>query len=305
MTKEILEQEAEKTYVKCNLCGADDARLHLAVSGFRIMRCNRCSLTYVNPRLNEKKIFEIYNKNYFDGGGANPYYANYLSERQWRSKQQDIELVDLMKYTANGGKLLEIGCAYGFFLEAAKLRGWEARGVEISEKAGSFAKNELKHDVFIGTFMDAPLPEDYFDAVHMDGVIEHLPDPMANIRKIAKLLKKGGVIGMGTPNIASFGARTFGEGFRLLEPNAHLFYFAPATLGKMLTDNGFEILHVRYPYFNTPYCNAKELMNLVVCLWKLWAWFPLVKLFNPSFQKPVLKSPPFYGNRMMIYARKK
>ena len=304
MIEESVKPQTQKSFVKCNQCGADDTKLHLAVSGFNIVRCKRCNLTYVNPRLTEEKIFEIYNKNYFDGAGTNQYYANYLAERDWRSKEQDKELLNLMKYK-EGGKLLEIGCAFGFFLEAAKKRGWAARGVEISEKAGTFAKNELKFDVFIGTFMDAPLPENTFDAIHMDGVIEHLPDPKANIQKCAKLLKKGGVIGMGTPNIASFGARTFGEGFRLLEPNAHLFYFAPATLGRMLTENGFEIIHVRYPYFNTPYCSAKELKNLAVCLWKLWVAFPLTKLFNPSFQKPVLKSPPFYGNRMMIYARKK
>lgn len=296
--------EKSRTAVRCNHCGADDTRPYLSVSGFDIVQCKRCALKYVNPRLNEEKIAEIYNKNYFDGAGTNQYYANYLSERDWRSREMEKEVVRLGRMT-RPGRILDIGCAYGFFLEMARKHGWQVSGVEISQKAGSYARDQLKMDVFVGPFNESRFPDGAYDVVHADGVIEHLPDPDADLKHCARLLKKGGLICLGTPNIDSLCARVYREGFRLLEPNAHLFYFSPRTLGALLEKNGFEVVRVRYPYFGTPYCNAKELRNLAVGLFKIGVLYPLRSLFDRSYKAPVLKSPPFYGNRMMIYARKK
>ncbi len=292
-----------KNYVACNLCGADDAKDYLHVEGFRIVRCMKCDLIYVNPRLTDDAIHDIYNKNYFNAESTKPYYKNYLGEKSWRSIEQEKEVIRLTKMK-KPGKLLEFGCAFGFFLEMARKHGWVPSGVEIPRQAGEHARAQ-GFDVFVGPFLDSNFPEGTFDAIHADGVIEHLPDPRENVRRCAALLKRGGILVLGTPNIASFCSRVYRAGFRLLEPNAHLYYFSPKTLSALLEKEGFRIVKIRYPYFNSPYCNRKELLELLKGLWKIGVEFPVRRLLDRSFKAPVLKSPPFYGNRMMIYAEKR
>ena len=138
---------------------------------------------------------------------------------------------------------------------------------------------------------------EFFDAITMYQVLDHLPDPLGSLRLAHRLLRPGGVAAMLLVNIESFCARVFGAGYRLLAPN-HLYYFSPRTITAALAQAGFRVLRIDYPYFDTPYCNARELKTLLVRTFQALVWSRLT-----GSGEPVL-SPPFYGNMMVVFAAK-
>ena len=136
-----------------------------------------------------------------------------------------------------GRRLLDVGCYIGIFLEIAQERGWEAWGIEPSHWAVGEARSKGLR-VVEGTLDDVHLAEESFDVITMWDVIEHLIDPMRELRESHCLLKKGGLICIHTMNIESPLARLMGSHWPWLM-EMHLCYFSPRTLGEMLRKAGF------------------------------------------------------------------
>ncbi len=279
--------------VSCNLCGANQTDPVFFCQGYHVVRCKKCSLTYVNPQNTRERLSEIYDNEYFESAPDRPYYKNYYAEREWRSREFSKVIAELEKFK-KPGRLLDIGAAAGFLLDAARQRGWETHGIEISKTASDFARKELKLDVRTGELLEAEFPEGSFDAITMVDVIEHVKDPAANIQKAAKLLKTGGVMVFSTPNIDAWAFKIFGTGWVFMVPEVHLWYFNPKTLSKMLECNGLKVLQVQYPYFDTPYFNPKELWNLVRQIFKRVT----------AGKDEIVKSAPMRGSLMTIFCQK-
>jgi len=136
--------------------------------------------------------------------------------------------------------LLDVGCHIGVFLEIAQERGWEAWGVEPSRWAARQARSKGLR-VIEGTLDDVHLTEEFFDVITMWDVIEHLTDPLRDLRKSYRLLRKGGLICIHTMNIESLFARLMGSRWPWLM-EMHLYYFSPRTLGEMLRKAGFTVI---------------------------------------------------------------
>ena len=137
-------------YVNCNLCGGKDSKLKYRINSVDIVRCANCGLMYINPRPSGEIIEKIYNTNYFNNKNfyavnGNLYgYESYLSEKGdiQRSFSRVIKRLD--GYVSVKERLLEIGCAMGFFLELAKNDGWQVYGLEVSKDAAAYAKDSLR-----------------------------------------------------------------------------------------------------------------------------------------------------------------
>jgi 2-polyprenyl-3-methyl-5-hydroxy-6-metoxy-1,4-benzoquinol methylase len=148
------------------------------------------------------------------------------------------------------GRMLEIGCARGHLLEAARRRGWETRGVEPSEAAAREARAKGL-DVYVGPVEAMPPLAEPVDFVHMHHVLEHLADPLATLRQVCELLKPTGLAIIEVPN--EFDNLFFRFG-RLILPerslvyairSTHQFFFNPSTLRRMLTAAGLAIERCR------------------------------------------------------------
>lgn len=140
------------------------------------------------------------------------------------------------------GRLLDVGCGNGQFLAKMRALGWDVVGVETDPKAVSVAREEYGLEVNQGTVEEAGFPTESFDAVTMNHVIEHLPDPVNTLRECRRLLKPAGRLVVITPNIRSLGSRLFGRAWRGLEPPRHLFLFSSSALKLTAERAGIEIL---------------------------------------------------------------
>ncbi|MEA2828919.1 MAG: hypothetical protein QOG43_3358 [Actinomycetota bacterium] len=138
-----------------------------------------------------------------------------------------------------GGRLLDVGCGAGRYLLVMKALGWDVVGVEPD--AGSRAVAESQGLRVVPTLADGDLAPGSFDVITLNHVIEHLADPVAELRSLRPLLAPDGLLGVATPNWASLGRRFFGPSWYALEAPRHLVLFDPATLRATVEAAGFRV----------------------------------------------------------------
>ncbi len=237
--------------VSC-LCGSDECRVlyerpysrELSADDFnattdrfdgygRIVKCRSCGLAFTNPRPEEGTVM---------GGYADSHDPDYQQESSSRSINAHLSLATVRRFAA-GGRLLELGCATGFFLNAARA-DFEVEGVEPSRWAAQEARRRFGLQVHAGTLQDARLAPGSFDALAMIDVIEHLTMPAEVVADCGRLLKPGGFLYLVTPDIDSLSAKILRGGWWALRP-AHLYYFGRGTLSRLLERAGFEVALVR------------------------------------------------------------
>jgi len=136
------------------------------------------------------------------------------------------------------GRLLDVGCGSGEWLLEMRQRGWTVEGFDFDDSAVKLARQKgLK--VECGSLEDRNYPADCFDAVTLNHVIEHVPDPVRTLAECARILKPEGKLVLFTPNNSSLGHLLFREGWRGLEPPRHLHIFSMKSLRRTLTAAGF------------------------------------------------------------------
>jgi 2-polyprenyl-3-methyl-5-hydroxy-6-metoxy-1,4-benzoquinol methylase len=208
--------------------------------------------------LEQNTIEEMYDEGYFRE--RRQYFFNDSDPIKSKNKEESAERnfhsgLSLIGQFAPGVKLLDVGCAVGAFLSLAKTAGWDTSGVDISEYAVSYCRNTLGHDVHWGELKNVCFPREEFDVVTMWDVIEHLNDPVAELKEVHRILKMDGVVLVDTPNEDSL-LRSLARiiyvatgGFvkypiRKLYHEFHLYYFNQDTLRAAFTKSGFEIVHM-------------------------------------------------------------
>lgn len=233
--------------VRCNLCGADDTAPLTQVDGFHIVRCKRCGLLYVNPRYREDVLQEIYTETYYDHDGiVNGLeffgYDNYVADEE-NIKITFARRLKTIERHVSTGRLLDIGCATGFFLALAREKGWEVVGTEVSQFGARYGKEKLGLDVRLGTLKDLNFDAGAFDVVTLWDVIEHVTDPIAELQEIQRILCDGGLLSIITPDAGSLVARLLGrrwEEYRRVRE--HVYFFSRRTIAEMLRRVGFDVL---------------------------------------------------------------
>ena len=141
--------------------------------------------------------------------------------------------------TPAGGRLLDVGCGSGVFLQAAREAGWQISGVDFDHKAVRSA-HAMGLNVLLGGIEQFSGKENYFDVITMGHVIEHVHDPKEILVAVNRLLKPGGTLWIETPNINSVGHYFWGRHWRGLEPPRHFVIFNHGSLRSLLDLVGFE-----------------------------------------------------------------
>jgi SAM-dependent methyltransferase len=226
----------------CDLCGRR-ARKHVYdVNGYSIVECADCGLVFVDSEVGPEELVSLYDRSYYEAEDAVGYGG--YAEAEARKRHHDRTLLDEIEKRGTRGDLLEIGCAYGYFLDEARKRGWSVRGVEPSTHAARFAREQLDLDVRTAAFTDIDVDRESVDAIALWDVIEHLSNPRETIEYAGAWLRPGGVLAISTGDVKSLSARLQGADWSLMTPPWHQFYFSRKTLTSMLERTGFRVLKI-------------------------------------------------------------
>jgi len=185
---------------------------------------------------------------------------DYLSDREGLMQSFDAHLADLERL-CRPGRLLDVGCAAGFLLAAARRRGWEVVGLEMSAFAADYARREFSLEVRQEPVDQASFPQGAFDAITAFEFIEHVPNPGAALSRMHSWLRPGGVLALTTPNAASWLAQRHPDRFGAFLESRHLVYFTPSTLSRLLQQVGFRI---RYLQTDVSLASTQPLLQAVM-----------------------------------------
>ncbi len=225
----------------CVICGSGAFHFQFEKDTYRIEKCSLCDLVQVTNIPPIQKIEECYDKGFFE-----TYYGD-LSSNNRKQRYEYLnfgnKLDQIEKRLGRRGSLLDVGCSFGFFLDAARQRGWSVVGVELSGYAAAYAKEKLGLTVVNKPVLYAPLDEKSFDVITMWYVIEHLPNPKEVLAHLRNLLKDDGMLVVSTANVESYRARLEGRRWRMWIPPEHLLYFSPTTTRHLFNACGFQIIH--------------------------------------------------------------
>lgn len=211
-------------------------------NGYLLVSCSCCSHVYVPIKPENNFFEELYSKGYFSDKEAGG-YGDYFSEKTAVELTARSRLRHMGVFNIKSGRLLEIGCGPGFFLNAARGSCY-VTGVELSEFAVRYAKENFDLNVYRGTLDKAAFTPSSFDFVVIWDTIEHVSDPLGLIAEIKKILSPGGLLVFTTPNTTSLLCRLQNKSWRLFDPPYHLNYFSKKNAVKMLDSSGFRVLKV-------------------------------------------------------------
>jgi len=232
----------------CHVCGETDRlALRFRKSGFVIVRCATCGLVFVDRVPGSDELARIYGEGFFAVG------------RKFAGDAEGVGVVNarhriarLLELPAVGrGHWLDVGCATGDFLVAARGTVAETIGVELSGYAAGRAR-ERGLQVVTGDFAGVDLPAAAFDVISMWDYIEHVPDPRVSIDRALALLRPGGYLVISTGDAASLTARAMGRFWHLMIPPKHLYFFTPETLIRLLQSSGFQMVRLDRPGKRVP-----------------------------------------------------
>jgi len=248
----------------CRICGSGEIEPRGRKRGdfireeFSFHRCRACDFQFVEPFSG----FAIYDDRYYRGEGPDP-YVDYESEyRDYRQTHRRHEFADmtrlaeqfLRKRGATAASLplrwLDFGCGAGGFLKFLRTRAsLGGRTLELAgHDVGSYADLLKQQDGFRILDLDEITrePAGTYDVISMIEVVEHLPDPVAALTQVARLLKPGGLLLLTTGNLDSPVARRQGIHYRYCAPEIHVSLFGPRSLAHLYARVGLQPQSVRY-----------------------------------------------------------
>jgi SAM-dependent methyltransferase len=216
-------------------------------NGSDILACQSCGLGRAEPSSFDPTTY--YTKDYFSGRRADG-YSDYLgAEAVLRREFSDS--VDFIRNFLKGGKLLELGCAYGFFLKEAS-RYFETTGIELAADAAAHCRR-AGLNVLHGTADEANLERvGAVDVIVLLDVIEHLPQPHETLALCNRTLNPGGIIVITTGDFSSAVAKLTGSQWRLMTPPQHLWYFTPESLRRLAAGLGLAVERLDHPWKTVP-----------------------------------------------------
>ena len=295
-------------YVPCNLCGSREFKVlyagragsasALTEQAFRctslqhgdftnIVQCSVCGLLYESPREPEE-IIETRYEQVED--------AVYEREMEGRVRTYNSMMPAIEKYCRPPGRVLDVGCYLGVFLDVARARGWQTAGVEPSAWAAERTRQRGHQIVNAPLRLSNLLPES-FELVTLWDVIEHLHDPLGQLREIYGLVTPGGIFALTTMDTGSLYAKMCGRRWPWYM-RMHLYYFTRGTLARMLHDAGFEVLEI---------ARAKRIVSLRYFLEKAAAVLsplaPLLDLLAVPFGSIYVTID--FGDNIMVISRKR
>ncbi len=242
----------------CDLCNAHDEDFLYFKTGvltkqeFRVVRCKQCGFIYINPRLDEGSIGDLYNEDYYNGNGFDS-YVNYLEEfnKPGKAKLFRPDLtIDLIKaLSPPPARILDFGCGIGDVMKEAVQMGYDCEGFDVSPYASEFLRAQ-GYRVFRNT---EDLPPNSYDVIVAVEVLEHAFSPTSVLNSVHKALKFGGLFYYTTLNFDNyFNGRKRDMRDSYIVPEGHINSFSTSTMLQFFEKAKSSILQNSSAIFLTP-----------------------------------------------------
>jgi 2-polyprenyl-3-methyl-5-hydroxy-6-metoxy-1,4-benzoquinol methylase len=223
--------------LRCKICGSEKTRRLYGKDTFNIARCRSCGFIF-NDKWNTLSDKARYIPEKCADTKAIKETFDREKEIFFDRFKDDLSQIHKLK---SPGKILDIGCGPGYFLSLARSEGWDPFGIDINNSMAEFCKEHLSLNVIQGAMDRLHYPENYFDAVTLFHVLEHVPDIDQAVSNIEKILKPDGLLVIDVPNAMDIRRILFGKDWVQFGEN-HLWYFSAHTLGLLLRKHGLEIV---------------------------------------------------------------
>lgn len=265
---------------QCYLCGTNGVGLYEGLTdqwfgvpgSWKIKRCPNpeCGLVWLDPMPTKQDVWKAYasyftHEDYFPN--ASRRYINFADRfaarlcrlsykilmrvTTWRKKEKVWRLKGDSMFLSGGipghKRLLDVGCGKGSFIARMREQGWDVEGLEVDADAVEYARSKSGLSVHLGSLENIHFPDDTFDVITSNHVIEHVHDPISLVQECLRVLKPGGRLVLATPNIESFGHEYFGRDWSHLDPPRHLRLFTMKTLRECAVRAGFQSVDVWCP----------------------------------------------------------
>lgn len=219
--------------------------------------CQGCGLGKTSPFLDDKALRSMYSSTYRSEDATRfPTPLEKVIRVVREGRRRAVE-----RY-APKGRVLDVGCGRGDFLQMMLDKGWECFGLELDKRVGERSKKGL--DLRCGSLSDVRFPDSYFEAVTFWHVFEHVKEPEWTLKECSRILKPGGLLVLAVPNTASLQAKVGGSGWFHLDPPFHMYHYSTENVTKLLEKNGFEVLRVRHFSFEyNPYGFLQSVYNRI------------------------------------------
>ncbi len=204
------------------------------------LKCSACDAVFLWPRMDAAAQQAFYDSNtqLLNAHGDEFDWDDYT-----RRTRADVmrRVAFLTPHLSSDQRLLEVGCGYGFFLSEIQGQVESAIGIEPGAARQTFAKEELRLDVRPPPLSTAGIPPNSIDVAGAFQVLEHIDRPNPFLTEIRDVLRPGGLLVVEVPNFADLYVRLSAPYRAFHFQSAHLVYFTPTTLRRVLEDNGYAI----------------------------------------------------------------
>ena len=247
--------------VSCYNCGSQEALSSSTVSRFRHVRCKRCHMVYVSPRLKSSVIDHLYNEEAY----TEFYRIKLIPSLDYRRNVLAVnKYKQIARYFARPGKVLDIGSGLGEVLSVFQENDWDCTGIELNEFAADYSRRTFGLRVINKSIYDLGLSQEY-DVIMLWGVLEHLYEPLQMLREVARLLKDDGLLLLEVPSADSvlvrYYERTSRPVDRIIEGDRHIMLFSVQGFAEMTERAGFSPVGVLSNGLDISTLNRLELNN--------------------------------------------
>lgn len=235
---------------RCYLCQKNGLSHLFNKFGYAVLHCDQCGLLSLDFKDNYYNFLSsYYQKGYFTGNKSFRAYANYKDDKENIIKNAR-KLLAHSKNHVFGNRLLDVGCAMGFFMEEAQAQGFVPFGIEVSDYAARVAQKKFRDKIFVGpvekyvSLHSKKHDVQPFDMMILSDIIEHLQNPREVLRDLRSLLEPRGVVVLQTGDVDSLWAKMLGKNWHFFAPPQHLYFFSKKTLTELLSQAGYRVIRV-------------------------------------------------------------
>ncbi len=234
---------AERTdarWSQCPVCGSAAQADYVRFDALAFAECGGCQTVYKSFERQALRPEDFYEASYFHGrksGRDRRFEHRVRKSMRWLSAAAEL--------TAAAKQVLDVGCSFGYVLEAARRLGMTGCGVDVSRYAVKVCQ-ERGYEAHVGTLEQLPVASGRFTLAHLKHVLEHTPTPKAALAEVSRVCESGAALLVAVPNVGYWKGRALRRTYRFFRPDdlgaQHYVYYSARSLCRLLEACGFEVV---------------------------------------------------------------